>query len=1218
MLVANLIKSLIQYKEHLTKLVASQAHPEWMKVINKEIQATTNLIAQQIREIQDLRDKEYKLRQLKNRAALARKKHSSSQSVPQNNQTSGAPSLDDFCDGVTPLMVACLLGLPNMVQQLILAGAKVDVATSSGKTALTWAVENGHDEVVELLLQYGANFRGCSPDYLFHPLVVATRVNSTQMIKLFDGLMTRFPNPHDHKAYSSAIFALIGRPIMSAEEEMLELFNCDKSVELTKEKTKQLLDLLEYFMPKCNKEYFLATRLIRSHACLEGKQHENGLPKGMYSALALAAEKSTPEVVKRLLEYGFEPNESMPLCVPPIIAATRNSETTIAKLLFEAGADKNVKFMGESVAHWAAGSLQALQMLKYLVAECNVLKAYDQLQQHRILDCAIRANNFYACEFLLSNGVSPNGYVDSRVGCILSADPVHSGHFQVLKPPVVAAIHANHVDVLTLILMKAAKKSIIDYRDKETGDNVLILAVKSKSLFIVRALLLHVGDEGLFEQTNFSGMNALQIAAKEQCTHIFYLLWSWLGGARGEDMLSPYKLTVIEERVYMNFSANLSMYLIANGVNQAEIVSLKEFILNDVSYPTDEFLLLLTELIATKTNSAVRAALEQFRYDALFQFYTSLLIECAKIQKIESMSVLEESLNRLESIFSQYQYLMTVSSGQDSSVATLQSDVASYIFLAHINLFFLVDKLHDHFMMLHDALQTRLTKIADDRLVQLCKHIIHLQKSVYEEFSQPHMVDALLAHIRESLLLRLDAYLKKFESLERLAAQYIRSEKNRQIKTGRRILNNGIFSQHTPVTLEDARPMLLMDEETLFGKRVLQAETSSSHESSSLLSNSVKDMTNGSRGIGSNANKRSRQQEAERLKQEQERQLELIQQAAANHQKIKAEQELAAKIALQQEESRRLHRERLRELSQQVNPVAKRILVTKAVRKKFNLLGSQAEQCYLVGSTAVKILQGELKDNNADWDFIATKFDDTHFSQNEFIAGLYTYRGKGVTQNIRDKIDVMLVDDKYFSSISPAILDLARESKRRDTTRKAVFIDVEGCVYDPTGYGLSDIQANTIRVIIDLNYATAEPAEIQTAIEARLLEDPKRLARWIKDMVEGNQPEDNLRAVLQRIDLQKIHHTKQQDELFIKIRELTNSLSAQDVKSGSHVLLDKYNAIITNFGLLDKLTWLRDQWKSRQANRSPQSLRLFESSGSQPAHDAGSSSSTLLMGLKKV
>lgn len=44
-----------------------------------------------------------------------------------------------------------------LVRYLLEAGADVHAQTQTGDTALTYACENGHTDVADLLIQYGAN-----------------------------------------------------------------------------------------------------------------------------------------------------------------------------------------------------------------------------------------------------------------------------------------------------------------------------------------------------------------------------------------------------------------------------------------------------------------------------------------------------------------------------------------------------------------------------------------------------------------------------------------------------------------------------------------------------------------------------------------------------------------------------------------------------------------------------------------------------------------------------------------------------------------------------------------------------------------------------------------------------------------------------------------------------------------------------------------------------
>lgn len=76
--------------------------------------------------------------------------------------------------GNTPLQIASLEGFETMVEFLLLAGAEVNARNVDKDTPLIDAVENGHIEVIKLLLKHGANPRmgnakGDEPYELVHP-----------------------------------------------------------------------------------------------------------------------------------------------------------------------------------------------------------------------------------------------------------------------------------------------------------------------------------------------------------------------------------------------------------------------------------------------------------------------------------------------------------------------------------------------------------------------------------------------------------------------------------------------------------------------------------------------------------------------------------------------------------------------------------------------------------------------------------------------------------------------------------------------------------------------------------------------------------------------------------------------------------------------------------------------------------------------------------------
>ncbi len=92
----------------------------------------------------------------------------------------------------TPMMAACKDGNLLMVQELVKAGAEINHVGGNGKSPLQIAVENGHGEVVKVLVENGANLEIKSgTSYLQFtntPICFAALSDQTEMVSLLASL----------------------------------------------------------------------------------------------------------------------------------------------------------------------------------------------------------------------------------------------------------------------------------------------------------------------------------------------------------------------------------------------------------------------------------------------------------------------------------------------------------------------------------------------------------------------------------------------------------------------------------------------------------------------------------------------------------------------------------------------------------------------------------------------------------------------------------------------------------------------------------------------------------------------------------------------------------------------------------------------------------------------------------------------------------------------
>jgi len=82
---------------------------------------------------------------------------------------------DSSRDGMTPLMVACFEGGPDVVKALVDGGARTEVRTSDGRTALIYAAGWGNVQKVQTLLDAGATVDARASDGMTALMFAAAR-----------------------------------------------------------------------------------------------------------------------------------------------------------------------------------------------------------------------------------------------------------------------------------------------------------------------------------------------------------------------------------------------------------------------------------------------------------------------------------------------------------------------------------------------------------------------------------------------------------------------------------------------------------------------------------------------------------------------------------------------------------------------------------------------------------------------------------------------------------------------------------------------------------------------------------------------------------------------------------------------------------------------------------------------------------------------------------
>ena len=205
-------------------------------------------------------------------------------------------------DGLTPLMIACGLGQPQMVDLLLTAGASVfAVEPRMGATALHKAAQSGNADVVGLLLDHGAFIDQQSPVLGNTPLMDAVlhkQMEAVQML-LKRGARTTIRNHWQQTALELArhdSLHAIARLIEAREEG-----DATQIRSLTLIAAVKAGDVAEI------------QRLITAGAPVNGRVPVVGSLDDDYTPLGIAAREGSAEIVRVLLDAGADPRQMIGL-----------------------------------------------------------------------------------------------------------------------------------------------------------------------------------------------------------------------------------------------------------------------------------------------------------------------------------------------------------------------------------------------------------------------------------------------------------------------------------------------------------------------------------------------------------------------------------------------------------------------------------------------------------------------------------------------------------------------------------------------------------------------------------------------------------------------------------------------------------------------------------------------------------------------------------------
>jgi ankyrin repeat protein len=229
-------------------------------------------------------------------------------------------------DGNTALMLAALAGRTEAAKLLLDHGAKVDAKRRDRNTALVFAAECGHTALVQLLIDHGAEADAVNK-HRCTPLVYACQGGHEEIVRIL----------LHHGARVDVVSSLGTTPLMLAAKgghtRIAELLiNAGADLDAV---NKDGLSAL--YTAMTGGHYSIAWALIKAGASISDEIDE--LDEEGFSLLYHACARGDLQMIRWLIESGADVNNHGEDKFPPLIVASINGFTDVARLLIGAGAD---------------------------------------------------------------------------------------------------------------------------------------------------------------------------------------------------------------------------------------------------------------------------------------------------------------------------------------------------------------------------------------------------------------------------------------------------------------------------------------------------------------------------------------------------------------------------------------------------------------------------------------------------------------------------------------------------------------------------------------------------------------------------------------------------------------------------------------------------------------------------------------------------------------
>ncbi|PCI75602.1 MAG: hypothetical protein COB20_12450 [SAR86 cluster bacterium] len=282
-----------------------------------------------------------------------------------------------------PLLDAARSGDLDAVRTALDSGANVNVVAPDGATALMWAVHHNHTELVELLLQEGAD-PTLKNRYGVGPASLAAENGAALSMQL---LLETGIDPNQTLAGGESLLMTAARTGESQTIEMLLSHGADPN---WKESTRGQTAL----MWAAANNNTATIQLLAEHGANVHTKTDNpsrgatrtfvAAPPTEFSALMFAVRGGNMEAVRALVDAGADIDDKVSDGQSALVVAAANANWELAAYLIDQGADVNSAGAGWNVLHqtvrtrrmnlafgppgpFASGTLDSIDLMRMLI-----------------------------------------------------------------------------------------------------------------------------------------------------------------------------------------------------------------------------------------------------------------------------------------------------------------------------------------------------------------------------------------------------------------------------------------------------------------------------------------------------------------------------------------------------------------------------------------------------------------------------------------------------------------------------------------------------------------------------------------------------------------------------------------------------------------------------------------------------------------------------------